>query len=131
VHYYDPPGLDAAIYGPHPDLRFVNDTGNYLLLQARVEGQKVIMELYGRKDGRTVEISKPLMYNYVPAPAPNYIYTNELYSGQVKCTEMPHDGLTTSVMYTVNYPNGITKERNFKSFYQPWQKVCLIGTARY
>jgi vancomycin resistance protein YoaR len=127
VHYYDPAGLDAAIYGPHPDLRFVNDTGSYLLLQARVEGQKVIMELYGRKDGRTVEISEPTMYNRIPAPAAKYIQTRDLYSGQTKCTESPHDGLTTDVTYTVNYPDGIIKQRNFRSIYQPWQKVCLIG----
>ncbi|MFZ2072651.1 MAG: VanW family protein [Minisyncoccia bacterium] len=129
VHYYDPPGLDATIYGPHPDFRFINDTGNYLLLQARVENKQVIMELYGRKDGRSVEISKPAMYDKIPAPATKYIKSGELLAGKTKCSEMPHDGVTTNVSYTVNYPDGIIKERNFKSIYQPWQKVCLIGTA--
>jgi len=127
VHYYDPPGLDATIYGPHPDFRFVNDTGNYLLLQAKVEGKQVIMEFYGRKDGRTVEISKPTIYNKIPAPATKYIQSRELFTGQTKCTEMPHDGVTTDVLYTVNYPDGIIKIKNFRSIYQPWQKVCLIG----
>lgn len=128
VAYYGTPGLDATIYGPHPDFRFVNDTGNYLLLQAKVEKQQVIMELYGTKDGRSVEISKPTIYNKIPAPPAKYIYSNQLFVGQTKCTEMPHDGVTTNVLYTVKYLNGIIKERNFKSIYQPWQKVCLIGT---
>src|SRR3989344_537623 len=128
VHYYDPPGLDATIYGPHPDLRFVNDTGNYLLLQARVENKQVIMELYGQKDGRSVEISRPTPYNKIPAPPTKYISSVELLLGQTKCTEMPHDGVTTDVLYSVRYPDGTTKDQNFHSVYKPWQKVCLIGT---
>lgn len=127
VHYYDPPGLDATIYGPHPDFRFVNDTGNYLLLQARVENKHVIMELYGRKDNRTIEISKPIVYNKIPAPPTKYIQDLGLSVGQTKCTEAPHDGVTTDVLYTVNYPDGTIKKKNFKSIYQPWQKVCLVG----
>ncbi len=129
VHYYDPPGLDATIYAPHPDFRFVNDTGNYLLLQARVKDKQVIMEFYGHKDGRSVEISKPTIYNRIPAPETKYIKTGDLLVGQIKCSETPHDGLTTDVLYTVKYEDGTIKEKNFKSIYQPWQKVCLIGTA--
>lgn len=129
VHYYDPPGLDATIYGPHPDLRFVNDTNNYLLLQARVENKQVIMEFYGRKDGRSVEISKPSLYNKIPAPETKYIQNGELPAGQTKCSETPHDGVTANVLYTVTYPDGTVKKRNFRSIYQPWQKICLVGTA--
>lgn len=129
INYYAPAGLDATIYGPHPDFRFVNDTGNYLLLQARVENKQVIMELYGRKDNRTVEISKPLVYNKIPAPQTKFINDVGLSLGQIKCTESPHDGVTTEVLYTVNYPDGTIKKKNFKSIYQPWQKVCLVGVV--
>jgi len=129
VHYYDPPGLDATIYGPHPDFRFVNDTSNYLLLQARVENKQVIMELYGQKDGRSSEISQTTLYDRIPAPPTKYVQSAELPIGQIKCTEAPHDGVTTDVLYTVKYPDETIKERNFHSIYQPWQKLCLIGTA--
>lgn len=127
VHYYDPPGLDAAIYGPHPDFRFVNDTNGYLLLQARVENKQVIMELYGQKDGRSVEISKPYMHDKIPAPQTKYVQTKSLPLGKTQCSETPHDGVTTEVLYTVNYSDGTTKKKIFKSIYQPWQKVCLVG----
>lgn len=129
VHYYDPPGLDATIYGPHPDLRFVNDTGGYLFLQARVENKQVIMELYGQKDSRSVEISKPFLYNKIPAPETKYVQSRELPVGITECSETPHDGVTANVLYTVNYPDGTVKKTNFKSIYQPWQKVCLVGTV--
>ncbi len=129
VHYYGA-GLDATIYGPHPDLRFVNDTGGYLLLQARVdtENKKVFMELYGQKDGRIAEVSAPYLYNDIPAPPTKYVQTAELEIGQTKCTESPHAGVTASASYNVTYPDGTVKHKNFQSIYQPWQKVCLIGT---
>lgn len=129
VHYYDPPGLDATIYGPHPDFRFINDTNHYLLLQARVEGKEVVMELYGNKDHRVVTIGTPTITNKIPAPPTKYTPTPTLFVGQTKCTEAPHDGVTTDVLYTVDYGNGTIKKKNFHSVYQPWQKVCLVGTA--
>lgn len=130
VPYYDPPGLDATIYGPHPDFRFVNDTGGYLLLQGRVEDEKVIMELYGEKDARTVEISKAIVSNFIPAPETRYGESTDIPVGETKCVEAAHAGVTTDVLYTVKYPNGEVKEKNFHSVYKPWQKVCLTGVAR-
>lgn len=129
IGYYNPPGLDATIYGPHPDLSFVNDTGGFLLLQARVENKQVIMELYGQKDGRSVEISKPYIHDKIPAPKTKYIQSKDIPVGKTQCTETPHDGVTTEVLYSVKYQDGTTKKRIFKSIYQPWQKVCLVGTA--
>lgn len=128
VNYYGP-GLDATIYGPHPDFRFINDTGNYLLLQGRVENGKVILELYGQKDGRWAEVSKPVLSDKIPAPKTKYILSEDLLVGQSKCFESPHEGMTANVLYTVNYPDGTVKTKNFRSVYQPWQEVCLIGTA--
>ena len=72
VSYYGP-GLDATIYGPHPDLRFINDTENYLLLQGKVSGDELIFEFYGQKDGRTVTISEPELSDRIPAPPIKYI----------------------------------------------------------
>ncbi len=59
VHYYDPPGFDATVYPPSPDLKFVNDTPNNILLQSRVEGNKLIFEIYGTADGRQAKIVGP------------------------------------------------------------------------
>ena len=42
IPYYGP-GLDATVYGPHPDFRFVNDTGNYILLQGTAKNNEVIL----------------------------------------------------------------------------------------
>jgi vancomycin resistance protein YoaR len=126
ISYYGA-GLDATIYGPHPDLRFINDTGNYLLLQGKAQNNEVIFEFYGKKDGRSVKISEPKLSNRIPAPETKNIPTADLPAGKTKCSEIPHSGVTADATYTVTYPNGEISETNFHSVYQPWQKVCLVG----
>ena len=126
VGYYGP-GLDATIYGPHPDLKFVNDTGNYILLQGRVENDELVLELYGQRDGRKVSITDPVITEEKPAPPPQYTTTTELPLGTVQCSEQPRKGMTTDVTYTVTHADGEVHEQQFQSVYQPWQKVCLIG----
>ena len=127
ISYYGA-GLDATIYGPHPDLRFINDTGNYLLLQGKTENNKVTFEFYGKKDGRTVTISKPKIYDTVLPPPTKFIPTDTLATGKIKCSEIAHNGVTADVTYTVSWPDGETKSTNFHSVYEPWQKVCMIGS---
>lgn len=127
VGYYGP-GLDATIYGPHPDVRFVNDTNNYLLFQGYVEGTNLVMEFYGQEDGREVTISEPRIYDVISPPDTRYIFTDELALGVRQCTERRRDGLTTEVDYQVNFSDGSVREQTFTSVYTPWQEVCLIGT---
>jgi len=127
IPYYGP-GLDATIYDPHPDFRFVNDTDNYLLLQGTAKNNEVVFELYGTADGRIVEVSTPILYNEKPVPKKRIIMSPNLAVGRTQCTKISHKGITADVTYTVNYPDGSKKEKKFHSVYQPWPEVCLIGT---
>jgi len=127
VGYYGP-GLDATIYGPHPDLRFVNDTGNYILLQGIVENGNLTFELYGRKDGRKVTISEPRIRDKISPPDTKYILTADLPLAQKKCTERRREGLTAEADYRVEYADSSVHEQTFVSEYRPWQEVCLFGT---
>lgn len=63
VKYYNPQGFDATIYPPHPDLRFINNTPNNILLQTKINNYELIFELYGTKDGRKVEVIGPKQYD--------------------------------------------------------------------
>lgn len=129
VSYYGP-GLDATIYGPKPDLRFVNNTDNYILLQGKVAGSEVVFEFYGEDDGRLVKISTPVLTDEIPAPEIKYIYTADLPFGKTNCSETPRKGVTADVLYSVYYLNGETKEQSFHSEYEPWQRICLVGTGQ-
>ncbi len=63
VKYYNPQGFDATIYPPHPDLRFVNNTPGYLLIQTKIQGSELTFEFYGTDDGRKVEVEEPYQYD--------------------------------------------------------------------
>jgi len=66
VTYYNPQGFDATIYPPHPDLRFINNTPGYLLIQTKIEGYYLTFEFYGTDDGREVEVNGPYQYDHKP-----------------------------------------------------------------
>ncbi|MFH2105032.1 MAG: VanW family protein [Parcubacteria group bacterium] len=63
VSYYNPQGTDATVYIPHPDLRFINDTPAYILIQTKIEGNKLYFEFYGTSDGREVELVGPTYWD--------------------------------------------------------------------
>jgi len=131
VAYYEPAGTDAAVYIPNPDVRFINDTGNYILIQARINKNDIYFDFWGVKDGRTASTTPPTIYNIVKPEATKLVETNTLAPGEKKCTEKAHNGADAYFDYKVVYPEGATstpiQERRFKSHYVPWQEVCLIG----
>jgi len=62
VSYYAYPngyGLDATVYQPWPDLRFLNDTPSDILIQGYTDGTLAYFVLYGTNDGRSVQIGRP------------------------------------------------------------------------
>jgi vancomycin resistance protein YoaR len=62
VSYYNPQGFDATIYPPHPDLRFVNNTEGYILIQRKIEGNRLIFEIYGKDEEKKVKVKGPYIY---------------------------------------------------------------------
>jgi vancomycin resistance protein YoaR len=133
VSYYEPAGMDASIYDPWPDVRFINDTNNYVLIQSRIEGNDLHFDFWGTSDGRSATTTKPVIFNIVKPPATKFIETDELKPGEKKCTERAHNGADAYFDYIVVYPEGATttprQEVRFKSHYVPWQEVCLIGKS--
>lgn len=131
VSYYEPPvGMDATIYSPSVDLKFVNNTASYILVQGRVEGTKVTFDFYGTKDGRTIEISDPYVYDEVPAPDPVYIDDPSLAPGEEKRIDRAHPGAKASFTYKVTKDGKELTNKTFKSTYVPWAAKYLRGPAK-
>ncbi len=59
VKYYNPQGFDATVYDPWPDLKFINNTPNHLLIETLVEDTYLTFNFYGTDDGRKIEIKGP------------------------------------------------------------------------
>jgi len=133
VSYYEPPlGLDATIYSPEVDLKWVNDTGYYILIHTYVDREKntLSFRFYGTNPGRTVEIDGPYEENPVTHGPAVYREDPTLPKGQTKQIEWPKDGLDVTV-YRVIRENGTEVQRDtFFSRYRPWQAVYLVGTKQ-
>lgn len=127
VVYYEPAGKDAAVYEMHPDVRFINDTGNYILIQTHIDGDELIFEFWGTYDSRDVYQSDSRIYNITSPPPLKEVETLDLAPGERKCTEGAHAGADADFDYRVTYPNGEVKETTFHSHYRAWGAVCLIG----
>jgi len=121
------PGTDATIYDPAPDYRFLNDTGDYVLIQTRIIGDDIYFDFWGTKDGRKVYQSETKVWGVTKPPPTKIIETTDLAPGEKKCTERPHNGANAEFTYDITYSSGEKKTRVFTSQYRPWQEVCLVG----
>lgn len=79
VSYYNPQGFDAAVYSPHPDLRFKNDTPSNILVQTKIVGSKLYFEFYGTPDGRETKVIGPVEYDKKPDGSLKAKLTQEIY----------------------------------------------------
>ncbi len=79
VKYYNPQGTDATIYPPHPDLSFKNNTPAYILIQTRIEGNKLFFDFYGSDDGREVKLIGPYTYDKQPDGSMKSVWTQQVY----------------------------------------------------
>ncbi len=63
VHYYAPQGMDAAIYLPKPDLKFVNNTPGHILVQVEMDEKThdLAFKFYGTSDKRKIEVTGPFV----------------------------------------------------------------------
>ena len=78
VRYYNPQGFDSTIYPGVTDLKFVNDTPNYILIQNKIIGTNLVFEIYGSDDSRTVTIDGPHQYDQRPSGAMKAYFTRKI-----------------------------------------------------
>jgi len=135
VHYYEEdsgPGIDAAIYTPTVDLKFRNDSGHYILVQAYADAanEQLTFELYGTSDGRVSHVSTPVILSQSPAPEPLYQDDPTLPQGQIKQVDFAAAGANVYFTYTVTKDGKEIISDKFSSNYRPWQAIFLRGTKQ-
>jgi len=134
VSYYEEdtkPGFDATVFIPNPDLRFVNDTGHYVLIQSYYDGvnKKLTYEIYGTSDGRKAEINNYKQWGAAPAPPDVWIDDPTLPAGKIVKDESRVPGLKTAFDWTVTRNGEIIHQKTFTSSYVPWAAVYRRGTG--
>ncbi len=135
VGYYEqnmPVGFDASIFQPTWDFQFKNDTPNYVLVQSSYDlnASSLTFKIYGTPDGRTVEISTPVVTNQIPPPPALYQDDPTLPKGVTKQVDFPAWGATVKYTRTVKRGGTVLFEDLFNSVYQPWRAIYLVGTKK-
>ena len=133
VKYYEndqPVGLDAAIYLPNVDLKAINDTPAAILIQTEIDTENMIIhfKLYGKKDGRKIELSKPVLSDQAPPPPAVTQDDPTMRRGETKVVEHAIPGGRSTFTYKVTKDDQVTFEKKFVSWYRPWAQVTLVGT---
>lgn len=130
-------GMDAAIYQGGPgqrslDLRFVNDTAHYLLIEASVNeaDQTVSFRFYGTNPGRQVIKEGPVLRDIVP-PRPTIYQSNpNLQPGQEFWVDWPAEGAFVIVTRRILDLSGAEINREeFRTQYQPWGAVVEVAPS--
>jgi vancomycin resistance protein YoaR len=125
-----PVGFDASIFQPTWDFQFKNDTPNYVLVQSsyNLNESSLTFKIYGTPDGRTVDISQPVVTNQSPPPPALYQDDPTLPKGVTKQVDYPAWGASVKFTRTVKRGDVVLFEDVFNSRYQPWRAIYLVGT---
>ncbi|MFL6037762.1 MAG: VanW family protein [Gaiellaceae bacterium] len=125
-HY--PQGRDATVNYPDVDLKFVNDTGHWLLLRTWVGASSLTVALYGTPvHRRVVSETAPLK---VVGPVPTKkVADPDMLVGQQVVEESGEPPRTTSVHRTVYDASGkVLHDTVFYSSYRGEPTVLRVGT---
>jgi vancomycin resistance protein YoaR len=133
VGYYDDgegPGMDATVYSPLVDFRFINDTPHHLLIENYYSesNSSLTFKFYSTSLGRLVEKSEPAIANVVPAKPDIWEVNDELEPGEIEQVDWAVEGADVSVERNVfNAGGDLIRQDIFVSNYIPWQNIYQYG----
>ena len=127
-HY--PLGRDATVDYPDIDLKFVNDTGHWLLLRTIVGPDSLVVKLYGTPQHRRV-VSEAAPLKLVHAPPIKKTIDRALAPGQVVVTNYGEAAYSTSVRRLVYAPNGtLMSDVTWYSNYRAMPETISVGPKK-
>lgn len=124
-------GMDATIFTGGPDLKFVNDTGNWLLMQSASNPRTGVAEIafYGTKPNRQVSLTRRV-YDQVPAPTdPQFVTDPEQPKGFSRQSDHARGGMTIDVYRTI-VEDGVKKQPElFRTKFRAWPNIYVYNPA--
>ncbi len=129
--YGDGPGMDATIYtGPGgADLKFLNDTGNWLLIQTNVDTARALAEvaIYGTKTNRTVELQGPVISNRIPAPTqPVFVPDPSRPRGSRRQSDTARGGMDITFTRIIKENGTEIHRETFLTRFKPWPNIFEV-----
>ena len=127
-HY--PLGRDATVNYPDTDLKFVNDTGHWLLVRTYVGTYSLTVALYGVPQHRRVETTAAPLRVVAPPPVEKTIDAT-LEPGSTVVDESGVPAQATSVERKVYAPSGkLLSDSTWYSSYRSEPRVIRVGPAK-
>jgi len=123
-------GMDATVYSPQVDLKFVNDRPYPLLIETEVEGgaHRLVFRFYSTDDGRRVEKEGPEVSDKTKPGPPIYELDKTMEPGTVVKWQSAVDGLTATVERKVYDAEGnLILHDTFISKYAPRRAAYHYG----
>ncbi len=132
VSYYNyngKAGVDATIYEPSPDYKFINDTDHWVLIRSRIEGSDLYFEFWGTSDGRKGYFTEPTNYGHV-SPGPTEEVVDETKPvGYRDCPQHAYTGVSAAFDYIIDRADGSKDTETFTSVYKARAASCIVGPA--
>jgi len=122
-------GLDAAVFVPLVDFKFINNSSSWLLMETYVNPtySNIQWKFYSTNDGRSVDWETTGPTNVKEAPKPSYKENPDLPTGEVKQVDYAADGAEIRVIRRVYKDGALFFEDSFYTEYQPWQAMYEYG----
>ncbi len=127
------PGMDATVYSPIVDMRFVNNTPYHLLIENYydTENEALTFKFYSTSMGRQVVKTEPEFFNMTETPAPEedrWVYDPDLEPGTVLQIDWATPGVDVLVRRTVyNAAGEILIDESVYSNYIPYPNTFHYG----
>ncbi len=122
--------MDATVYSPLVDLRFINDTPHHLLIENYYNeaNSSLTFKFYSTSMGRVILKEGPIIENTVPAKPDIWELNEELEQGEIEQVDWAVEGSDVTVGRKVYNANGdLIREDSFTSHYIPWQNIFQYG----
>jgi vancomycin resistance protein YoaR len=123
-------GMDATVFSPLVDFRFINDTPYYLLIENYYNeaNSSLTFKMYSTSLGRQVVKEGPFIDNVVPPKPDLWEYNEELEPGEIVQVDWAVEGADVTVGRTVyNSFGDLLRQDTFISYYIPWQNIYEYG----
>jgi vancomycin resistance protein YoaR len=125
-----PPGLDAAIFQPTADFRFLNDTPYHLLLETSVfpGSDSIQFRFYSTNPGRQVVLEGPTIRDLVPAAPTVFVSNPEVAPGQQLYVDWAAEGAdVTFTRRILNSTGAEIRTDTIYTHYLPWAAVVQVA----
>ncbi|HZW83170.1 MAG TPA: VanW family protein [Candidatus Deferrimicrobium sp.] len=124
---YVPLGRDATVAYPSLDLKFKNDSGSYLLIKSKMQGNTLTFQLYGQpKPEREVTIVTSTIQTL--SPGEQRVVDRNLAPGTQEVKQGGQAGYVVATTKIVKVNGQVTKKENLgNSRYQPMPRIIATG----